>query len=135
MQRKSEELEHQAATVGCGQGLSTKNQGAIPKKYEEAPGQNPQDQHMEGVNLASDEEEGLNRDNRANLLHVKEAEQLPPLVVPPLLLQSSWVSFAPGTLQTSGERGGRKMLTEHTCGTSLSPSMSLPRRLMPLPLQ
>ena len=42
MQRKSEELEHQAATVGCGQGLSTKNQGAIPKKYEEAPGQDPQ---------------------------------------------------------------------------------------------
>ena len=42
MRRKSEELEHQAATVGCGQGLSTKNQGAIPKKYEEAPGQDPQ---------------------------------------------------------------------------------------------
>ena len=42
MWRKSEELECQAATVGCGQGLSTKNQGAIPKKYEEAPGQDPQ---------------------------------------------------------------------------------------------
>ena len=42
MQKKSEELEHQAATLGHGQGLSTKNQGAIPKKYEEAPGQNPQ---------------------------------------------------------------------------------------------
>ena len=42
MQKKSEELEHQTATVGCGQGLSTKNQGAIPKKYKEAPGQNPQ---------------------------------------------------------------------------------------------
>ena len=42
MQRKSEVLECQAATVGHGQGLSTKNQGAIPKKYEEAPGQDPQ---------------------------------------------------------------------------------------------
>ena len=43
MWRKSQELEHQAATVGCGQGLSTKNQGTIPKKYEEAPGQDPQE--------------------------------------------------------------------------------------------
>ena len=42
MQRKSQELEGQAATVGHGQGLSTKNQGAILKKYEEAPGQDPQ---------------------------------------------------------------------------------------------
>ena len=42
MQKKSEELECQAATVGCGQGVSTKNQGAISKKYEEASGQNPQ---------------------------------------------------------------------------------------------
>ena len=42
MQRKSQELECQAATVDCGQGLSTKSQGAIPKKYEEAPGQDPQ---------------------------------------------------------------------------------------------
>ena len=41
MQRKSQELEHQAATVGHGQGLSTKGQGAIPKKTEEAPGQDP----------------------------------------------------------------------------------------------
>ena len=42
MWRKSEELECQGATVGHGQGLSTKNQAAIPKKYEEAPGQEPQ---------------------------------------------------------------------------------------------
>ena len=42
MQRKSQELECQAATVGCGQGLSTKDQGAIPKKTEKAPGQDPQ---------------------------------------------------------------------------------------------
>ena len=42
MRRKSQELEHQAATVGRGQGLSTKDQGAIPKKKEEAPGQDPQ---------------------------------------------------------------------------------------------
>ena len=45
MWRKSQELEHQAATwllVGCRQGLSTKDQGAIPKKTEEAPGQDPQ---------------------------------------------------------------------------------------------
>ena len=42
MWRKSQELEHQAASVGCRQGLSTKGQGAIPKKTEEAPGQDPQ---------------------------------------------------------------------------------------------
>ena len=42
MWKKSEELECQATTVGHGQGLSTKNKGAIPKKYKEAPGQNPQ---------------------------------------------------------------------------------------------
>ena len=42
MQRKSQELESQAATVGLGQGLSTKGQGAIPKKTEEALGQDPQ---------------------------------------------------------------------------------------------
>ena len=42
MQRKSQELEHQAATVGLGQGLSTQGQGAIPKKTKEALGQDPQ---------------------------------------------------------------------------------------------
>ena len=42
MRRKSQELEHQTATVGHGRGLSTKDQGAIPKKTEEAPGQDPQ---------------------------------------------------------------------------------------------
>ena len=42
MRRKSQELEHQAASVGHGQGLSTKGQGAIPKQTEEAPGQDPQ---------------------------------------------------------------------------------------------
>ena len=42
MQRKSQELEHQVATVGHGRGLSTKDQGATPKKTEEAPGQDPQ---------------------------------------------------------------------------------------------
>ena len=42
MQRKSQELECQTAMVGHGQGLSTKNQGAIPKISEEAPGQDPQ---------------------------------------------------------------------------------------------
>ena len=83
----------------------------------------------EGVYLASEEEEGLNRGNRANPLPPKEADQLPPLVLPPLLFQSSWVAFAPGTLLTLGERGGRKKLTRHTCGTFPSPLMSLLRRL------
>ena len=32
------------------------------------------DHHVEGVDLASDEEEGFNRDNGANPLHIKEAE-------------------------------------------------------------
>ena len=86
---------------------------------------------MEGADLTSDKE----GDNGANQLHIKEAEQLPPLVVPPLLLQSSWVTFSPGTLQTLVERGGKRMLTGHTCGTSLSPSMSLLRKLMPSPFQ
>ena len=44
MQRKSQELECQTATIGCRRGLSTKDQGAIPKKTEEAPGQDPQGQ-------------------------------------------------------------------------------------------
>ena len=44
MQRKSQELECQAATVGHRRGLSTKDQGAIPKKTEEAPGQDTQGQ-------------------------------------------------------------------------------------------
>ena len=42
MLRKSQGLECQAATVGLGQGLSTKGQGAIPKKTKEALGQDPQ---------------------------------------------------------------------------------------------
>ena len=42
MQRKSQELEHQTASVGHGRGLSTKSQGAIPNQTEEAPGQDPQ---------------------------------------------------------------------------------------------
>ena len=42
MRRKSQELEHQAASVGHGQGLSTKSQGAIPQQTGEAPGQDPQ---------------------------------------------------------------------------------------------
>ena len=58
---------------------------------------------MEGVDLASDEGEDFNRDNRTNQLHVKEAGQLPPLVVPLPLLQSSSVTFTPGTLQTLGD--------------------------------
>ena len=42
MRRKSQELECQAASVDHGRGLSTKGQGAIPQKTEEAPGQDPQ---------------------------------------------------------------------------------------------
>ena len=42
MMRKSQELEHQAASVGRGRGLSTKGQGAIPKQTKEAPCQDPQ---------------------------------------------------------------------------------------------
>ena len=57
---------------------------------------------MEGVGLIS--ERDLNKD-RANQLHAQEAEHSPPLVEPPLLPWSSWVAFALGTLQTSGERG------------------------------
>ena len=64
----------------------------------------PRDWHVEGVDLASNEE----GDNGANQLNIKEAEQLPPLVVTPPLLQSSWVTFAPGTLQTLGGEGWKK---------------------------
>ena len=42
MRKKSQELECQAASVGCRRGLSTKGQGAIPKQTGEAPGQDPQ---------------------------------------------------------------------------------------------
>ena len=41
MMRKSQELERQTASVGCGQGLSTKSQGATPQQTGEAPGQDP----------------------------------------------------------------------------------------------
>ena len=44
IEKWSKELECQMANVGHVQGLSTKNQGAIPKKREEAPGQNSQEQ-------------------------------------------------------------------------------------------
>ena len=43
MIKKSQELEHQTTTIGRGQGLSTKSQGA-PPQTREAPGQDPQGQ-------------------------------------------------------------------------------------------
>ena len=43
MIKKSQELECQTTTKGCGQGLSTKSQGAPPQTGE-APGQDPQGQ-------------------------------------------------------------------------------------------
>ena len=43
MIKKSQELEHQTTTIGCGRGPSTKSQGAFPQ-FREAPGQDPQDQ-------------------------------------------------------------------------------------------
>ena len=84
--------------------------------------------HVEGVSLVS--ERDLNKDG-ANQLHAQEVEHSPPLVEPPLLPHSSWVTFTLGTLQTSGERGGKRMLIGHTCSTSLSPSMSPLRKLRP----
>ena len=44
MMRRSQELERQTTTIGCGQGLSTKSQGAPPQQTGEAPGQDPQGQ-------------------------------------------------------------------------------------------
>ena len=99
------------------------------RKLKRLQARTPRVRHVEEVNLAS--EKDLNKDIRANQLHVREAEHSPPLVVPPLLLQSSWVTFCPGTLQTLGERDGKRMLIGHTCGTSLSTSMSPLRKLMP----
>ena len=75
-------------------------------------------------------ERDLKRDG-ANRLLVQEAEHSPPPVEPPLLRWSSWVTFTLGTLQILGERGGKRMLIEHTCTTFLSPLMSLPRKLRP----
>ena len=89
--------------------------------------------HVEGVGLVS--KRALNKDNGANQLHAQEVEHSPPLVEPPLLPLSSWVAFTPGTLQTLGERGGKRMLIEHSCSTSLSPSMSPLRKLRPSPLR
>ena len=43
MIKKSQELECQTTTIGCGRGLSTKSQGAPPQTGE-APGQDPQGQ-------------------------------------------------------------------------------------------
>ena len=44
MMKRSQELEHQTTTIGRGQGLSTKSQGAPPQQTGEAPGQDPQGQ-------------------------------------------------------------------------------------------
>ena len=44
MMRRSQELERQTTTIGCGQGFSTKSQGAPPQQTGKAPGQDPQDQ-------------------------------------------------------------------------------------------
>ena len=41
MIKKSQELERQTTTIGCGGGLFTTSQGA-PSQTEEAPGLNPQ---------------------------------------------------------------------------------------------
>ena len=46
MIKKSQELECQTTTIGCGQGLSAKSQGA-PSQTEEAPGLDPQGQIIE----------------------------------------------------------------------------------------
>ena len=40
MMKRSQELECQTTTIGCGRGLSTKSQGA-PAQAREAPGQDP----------------------------------------------------------------------------------------------
>ena len=44
MIKKSQELECQTTTIGHGQGLSTKSQGAPPRQIGEAPGQDPEGQ-------------------------------------------------------------------------------------------
>ena len=133
MRKKSQELECQAASVGRRRRLSTKCQGAIPKQTGETPGQDPQG--LVCGRSWSCLQKGFDKDNGANQLHAQEVEHLPPLVEPPLLPQSSWVAFTPGTLQTLGERGGKRMLIRHTCSTSLSPSMSPLKKLRPSPLQ
>ena len=71
-----------------------------PRKLKRLQVRTPRVWHVEGVSLAS--ERDLNRDNGVNQLHVQKAEHLPPLVVPPLLLRSSWVAFAPADFRGEG---------------------------------
>ena len=69
------------------------------------------DRPGEGADLISDMWDHLNRDSRASLLQDKEVVHLPPLVGPTLLLQFRRVATAPGSLLTSGERGGKRTPT------------------------
>ena len=132
MEKRSKELECQTANVGHGQGPPPRIKELFQRNVKRLQVKTHRNRQGEEVDLASDKEDCLNKDNGANLLHSEEVGHPPPLVVPPLLLQVRRVATAPGILLTSGERGGRKMLIAHMRDTSPSPLIPLPRRPTPL---
>ena len=85
MQRKLQELECQAATVGHRRGLSTKDQGAIPKKIEEAPGQGPPETGMWKESISPPTRKGTMEPisstsrRQSNHLHLVGAPSAPPV--------------------------------------------------------
>ena len=133
MIKKSQELECQTTTIGRGQGLSTKSQEpppqGVPPRLERLQDRTLRVRPRKGASLVS--ERDLRRDGANQLL---KAEHSPLSVEPPLLPQFSWVASALGTRQILGEKGGKRMLTEHTCTTCPSPLMSPHRKLRPSPL-
>ena len=110
MMKKSQELEHQTTTIGCGRGLSTKSQG-VPPQTGEVPGWDPQGRSRSRL------QKGYEKRQSNRLL---EVEHSPLPVEPLLLLQFSWVTSALGTQQILEQRDGKRMLTKHTCTTFLS---------------
>ena len=120
LKKRSEELEHQMATVGQGQGLSSKPKELEPsqRNVKMLQTKDSKDKPEEEADLISDVWDHLNRDSGASLLQDKEVVHLPQLVGPTSLLQFRRVATIPGTLLTSGERGGKRTPTVCMDGTS-----------------
>ena len=132
MRRKSQELEHQAASVGCGRGLSTKGQGVIPKKTEEAPGQDPQG--LACGRSQSHLRKGFEQRQRGQSTSHPGGGAFASTSGAPSAPLVQLGCFHPRHPADFRGEGWKRMLIGHTCSTSLSPSMSLLRKLRPSPL-
>ena len=128
MIKKLQELECQTTSIGHGRGLSTKSQGA-PPQTREAPGQDPQGQTQ--GRSRSHLQKGFEKRRSQS---TPQGRAFPSLSGAPSAPRFSWVTSALGTWQILGEKGGKRMLTEHTCTTFPSPLTSPQRKLRPSPL-